>query len=181
MYRSECPRCGNQDIKVYVLYRDLPIQASEIQEAIRILNDLTLVANLNNRRDRTGKAHNFHFEPNHRPSAFSLVFLSAGSCTLIRDIALFYFVCDKNITSGVNLPRTFAPANDSERVNVSCGANTLNQGNGVCSSEGIWVTTSPCMCKKGYTLNIEQGCIGKLTGMHFPIRFVLRKHGTYNL
>jgi hypothetical protein len=52
-------------------------------------------------------------------------------------------------------------------VNVSCPENTLNPGNeeayGLCSSKGIWKIISPCICKKGYTLNtIEEGCIGML-------------------
>ena len=165
MHRTGCPGCRNQGIKVYILYQPLPKQADQIQEAVRILENQKSVATLQNNQDNTGKTHRFHSEPKSRQ--FSIVFLSAGSCTLIKDISIYYFFCEKNTSTGVNLPKTDAPASGSRRVNVSCPENTLNPGNdqayGLCSSEGKWDIISPCMCKKGYTLNtIEEGCMGKL-------------------
>ncbi len=183
MVRSECDSCQNQDIKVYILHKSLPKQLDKIQEAVRILKNLKLVANLKNEKDLTEKTHNFHFES--KEQRFFMVFLSQGSCTVIKDIRIFYFVCDKNIINGANLPLTHAPGNGSERVNVSCGSNTLNQGNeeafGVCSSKGIWLTISPCMCKKGYTLNIDEGCMGKLYTLSKSTSTVKIRHILYNL
>ncbi len=165
MFRSECDDCHNQDIRVYVLYKTLPRPPAQIQEAVNILKNLKLVATLKNEKDLTEKNHLFHFEP--KGKKFSMVFLSAGSCTVIKQISVYSFFCEKNTSSGVNLPKTDAPASGSRRVNVSCPKNTLNPGNdqayGLCSSEGKWDIISPCMCKKGYTLNtIEEGCMGKL-------------------
>ncbi|CAB4018688.1 ephrin type-B receptor 6 isoform X1, partial [Paramuricea clavata] len=162
VYRPECGLCKNQDVKVYILYKALPIGQEGLKEAVGILKSLTLVATLKAQKDLTDKIHQFHFEP--MASQFSIAFLSAGSCTLIKDITLSYFVCDKNTGAGVNLPRTAAPDNGSQRVNLSCSENTLNPGNeevyGLCSSKRIWKIISPCICKKGYTLNtIEEVCI----------------------
>ncbi|CAB4003216.1 ephrin type-A receptor 5 isoform X2 [Paramuricea clavata] len=162
VYRPECGLCKNQDVKVYILGKALPIGQKGLKEAVGILKNLTLVTTLKNQKDLTDKFHQFHFEPN--APQLSIAFLSAGSCTLIKDITLSYFVCDKNTSAGVNLPRTVAPDSGSQRVNVSCPENTLNPGNeeayGLCSSKGIWKIISPCICKKGYTLNtIEEGCI----------------------
>jgi hypothetical protein len=167
VYRPECGLCKNQDVKVYILRKALPIGQKGLKEAVRILKNLTLVTTLKNQTDLTDKFHQFHFEPKAKVPQFSIAFLSAGSCTLIKDIKLSYFVCDKNTSAGVNLPRTVAPDSGSQRVNVSCPENTLNPGNeeayGLCSSKGIWKIISPCICKKGYTLNtIEEGCIGML-------------------
>ena len=164
MFRSECLGCRNQNITVYILRKALP-KEMEDKEAVGILKNLTLVATLRNPVINTAKFHEFYFEP--KASQFSIVFLSAGSCTRILDIRLSYFICDNNISSGITLPRTVAPVNGSQRVNVSCPENTLNRGNeeayGLCSSKGIWEIKSPCMCKKGYTLNTNaEGCIGKL-------------------
>ncbi len=58
MNSSACEGCRNQDIKGYILYKTLPSQPSEIQEAVRILRDLTLVANLFNEKDGTRETHN---------------------------------------------------------------------------------------------------------------------------
>ena len=167
VYRPECGLCKNQDVKVYILRKALPIGQKGLKEAVRILKNLTLVTTLKNQKDLTNKFHQFNFQPKAKALQFSIAFLSAGSCTLIKDIKLSYFVCDKNTSAGVNLPRTVAPDSGSQRVNVSCPENTLYPGNeeayGVCSSTGIWKIISPCVCKKGYTLNtIEEGCIGML-------------------
>jgi hypothetical protein len=164
MFRSECSKCKNQNITVYILRKGLPKETKDY-EAVGILKNLTLVATLRNQAINTAKFHEFYFEP--KPPKFSIVFLSAGSCTQIQDIRFSYFICDNNISSGVKLPRTVAPVNGSQRVNVSCLENTLNPGNeeayGLCSSKGIWEIKSQCMCKKGYTLNTnEEGCTGKL-------------------
>ena len=165
MVRSGCSKCKNQNIIVYILRKASLKGESKKIEDVGILKNLTLVATLKNQVINRAKFHEFYFEP--KASQFSIVFLSAGSCTRILDIRLSYFICDNNISSGITLPRTVAPVNGSQRVNVSCPENTLNPGNeeayGLCSSKGIWEIKSPCMCKKGYTLNTNaEGCIGKL-------------------
>jgi hypothetical protein len=165
MVRSGCSKCKNQNITVYILRKASLKGESKKIEDVGILKNLTLVATLKNQVINTAKLHKFHFEP--KESQFSIVFLSAGSCTRIQDIRLSYFFCDNSSSAGVNLPRTVAPVNGSQRVNVSCLENTLNPGNeeayGLCSSKGIWEIKSPCMCKKGYTLNTnEKGCTGML-------------------
>jgi hypothetical protein len=155
MYRVSCDNCKNQDIKVYILYK-----SSYLLENLKNLPLLTI---LDNKRDSTEKFHEFHFEP--KASIFSIVFLSSGSCTVIRDIRMDYFVCEKNTRSLMNLPRTVAPAIKQRRVNSNCSDNAVSadgtQGFGLCSSKGVWEIISPCMCKKGYTVRKFGGCIGK--------------------
>ena len=123
---------------------------------------MTLVANLHNEKESIFKTHNFHFEL--KASTFSIVFLSAGTCTVVSYIEILYYACEKFNSDGFSLPRTIAPASGSKRVNVMCGLKKLNkEAYGMCSSAGIWLIISPCMCKKGYPKNIEgEGCLGKL-------------------
>ena len=162
MFRSECDECRNQDIKVYILHKVL---ATDQSEAARILKRLPMVVNLSNKKN-LAETHYFYFEP--KASTFSLVFRSAGSCTQIRNITVSYFICEKNTSSWANLPQTVAPASGLQRVNISCPEKPRSasadgiEGYGLCSSEGVWQMLSPCMCKKGYTLNIKGECIGKL-------------------
>ena len=163
MFKSKCYSCLNQGIKVYILYKALAVDQSK---AFSMLKSLPLVANISNAKENTEKVHVFHFEPKTRH--FSIVFLSAGSCTLIKDITVSYFVCDKNISSLANLPRTVAPASGSKRVNVSCSEKSVNpdgkEGYGLCSSEGIWKFISPCGCEKGHALSVKGKCVGESCG-----------------
>ena len=83
-----------------------------------------------------------------------------------------YFVCDKSVKGGVQLPRTIPPASGLKRVIVSCPKNTLNPGNeslyGLCSSEGEWTIISLCKCKQGYNLDtVNEGCKDKLSLVSF--------------
>ena len=154
MYRSECASCKNQDITVYILHKALTTDESE---AARILKRLRMVVKLSNKKDHTITTHDFSFES--KASTFSIVFLSAGSCTLIRNITVSYFICEKNTSSLTNLPRTVAPANGLQRVNFSCPEKSDGGTYGLCSSEGIWKIPSPCTCQEGYSLNREGKCI----------------------
>ena len=136
--------------------------SAESEIAFMFLKTLKPLTTLKNEKDLTEKIHNFAFEP--KSDTFSILFVSAGSCTQIKDIDVYSYVCDNNTSSGVNLPETIAPANGFQRVNVSCSASTLNLGNdeayGLCSSKGEWDIISPCMCKEGYTLRIgAEGCM----------------------
>ena len=158
MYRSQCDDCRNQDIKVYILYKAL---TNDVQKTLSILKKLPLVINLSNAKEDREKSHTFQF--NSSQSKFSIVFLSAGSCTQIKDITISYFVCDKNTSNLASLPQTVAPAIGSQRVRGSCAKNSANLNGkevyGLCSSEGNWKIMSPCVCKRGYSLNIDEKCI----------------------
>jgi hypothetical protein len=164
-FRSVCQKCRNEDIKVYILYGEQ--HRSYYRETaaamIRILRNLPPLTISRNPRDNTIKTHVFHFEP--KEPIFSIVFRSAGSCTAIKYIDVYYFVCEKNTSSLVNLPRTFAPAIGRLRVNSSCSENAVSSDGrepyGLCSSNGVWESiSSSCMCKKGYASG-EFGCDGK--------------------
>ena len=164
MFRSSCGSCKNQAIDVYISDQDLPLDTTK--ENIKILENLTLIATLSNKKEGSTEIHHFQFQSN-RLKRFSILFLSVGSCTRIHNINVSYFVCEKKIASGVHLPRTVAPARGVKRVNVSCIKNTKSAENetpyGQCSSEGEWRLISQCMCKPGYTLDtINEGCKGKL-------------------
>ena len=163
MFRAPCGSCRNQTIDVYISDQDLPVDITK--ENIKILENLTLIATLSNKKQDTMETHHFQFQSN-RLKHFSILFLSEGSCTRIHNMNISYFVCEKKIVSGVHLPRTVAPARGVKRVNLSCPENTLNPGNrtpfGQCSSEGEWEIRSQCMCKQGYTLDAtNEGCKGK--------------------
>ena len=162
MARSNCPTCKNQTIEVYILGQALPTIITK--KTIQDLENLSLIATLSNEKVDSIQTHHFQFQPSGLKE-ISILFLSAGSCTLIYNINMSYFVCDKNNGSGVNLPEKIAPASGFERVNGSCPKNTLNPGNtpyGLCSSKGEWTIISPCICKQGYTLDtVNEGCKSK--------------------
>ena len=146
MYKSSCPVCKNQDIPVFILSQPLPTDG---KEAFEKLNQLISIKTLVNKNPGY-ETHHFQFEIEQENSIF-IEFLSAGSCTQIRDIKISYFVCERNSSNGVILPETIAPSNGSETVNVSCPDNTVNPGNeayGLCSSEGMWTIISPCCVRK---------------------------------
>ena len=163
MYKSPCDVCKNQDIPVFILTQPLP---TGVKEAFKELNQLTSIKSLVN-KNLGYQTHHFQFEIKQENDIF-IVFLSAGSCTQIRDIKISSFGCKRINCNGVYLPQTNAPRSGSQRVNLSCPENTINPGNeatyGLCSSEGIWkiIHGLPCMCKEGYTLNIfHEACRSK--------------------
>ena len=167
MYKSPCGVCRNQDIPVFILSQPLP---TSVKDAFKKLNQLTSIKTLVN-KNLGYQTHHFQFEIKQESSIF-IVFLSAGSCTQIRDITISYFVCERNSSNGVILPETIAPSSGSERVNVSCPENSINPGNeaayGLCSSEGMWtIILSPCICKEGYTFDRSiGGCQRKVLLVH---------------
>ena len=165
MFTSNCVQCKNQTIEVYILGQNLPQTITN--ETINMLENLRLIATLSNKQMNSIETHHFQFQPKGLKTV-SLLFLSAGSCTRINHMNMSYFVCDKSIKGGVQLPRTLAPASGLKRVNVSCPKNTLNPGNessyGFCSSDGEWTITSQCKCKQGYTIDaVNDECKGKLS------------------
>lgn len=161
MSRTICEKCKNQRIGAYVLDHKSPQTG---KTAIEVLGNLTLVATLVNNVHTKFETHHFRFVP--EGPTFSLVFLSEGSCTRIKKIEISIFVCERNISDGVNLTRTIAPATGSKRRNATCIKNTLNVGNaepyGLCLIEGIWDVRSSCACKKGFTLDTTGKCVGRL-------------------
>ena len=126
MFRAKCSPCKNQTIQVYISGQSLPQTITK--ETIEMLENLKLIATLSNKQVDSTEILHFQFQPKGLKRV-SLLFLSAGSCTLIYNINMSYFVCDKNNGSGVNLPEKIAPASGFERVNGSCPKNTLNPGN----------------------------------------------------
>ena len=165
MFRGSCSQCKNQTIEVYILGQTLPQTITK--ETIKMLENLRLIATLSNKQADSIETHHFQVQPKGLEKILILL-LSAGSCTRIHRMNISYFVCDKNISSGVNLNRTIAPASGLMRVNGSCPMNTLNPGipevpYGLCSSKGEWTIISPCVCKQGYTLNaVTKRCDSKL-------------------
>ena len=164
MYKTRCVVCKNQEIPVLILRQPLPRDGGE---AFKTIDKMTSFVTLVNQIVGL-ETHHFQFEVK-QESNISIVFLSAGSCTQIRDIKISYYVCERNSSNGIYLPETIAPSGGFQRVNLSCPENTLSPGNeaayGLCSSKGIWtiVHGSPCMCKEGFTLNIfSKACQSKL-------------------
>ena len=172
MFTARCPQCKNQTIEVYILGKNLPQTITK--ETIEMLENQRLIATLSNKQVSSMETHHFQFQSEGLKEV-SLLFLSAGSCTRIHHMNMSYFVCDKSIQGGVQLPRTIAPASGLKRVNVSCPKNTLNPGNessyGLCSSEGEWTITSRCKCKQGYTLDtVNEGCKGNFSLVSFILK-----------
>ena len=166
IFTADCDICKNPAIKVFILDRNL--QSYPNREAYQILDNLTLIRNFPNKELNSYKIAHFIYEAKGKKS-FSIVLLSAGSCTRIEKITISYFVCEKNPSSLLHLPRTVSPRNGTLRVNLACSLNALSPGSekpyGLCSSKGKWIKFSPCVCKQGYTLNLSGDCTGKLLYM----------------
>ena len=104
-----------------------------------------------------------------------LAFHNYGACSTLYSVEVTYNVCpDKTLRrSLVSLPRTVAPANDSEpiRVEGECNREATVQGSGSlyvhCESNGEWNTTGlegRCICKEDMQNN-EGKCKGNV-GAH---------------
>jgi len=101
-----------------------------------------------------------------------LAFHNYGACSTLFSVKVTYNVCpDETITSSLmSVPRTVAPANDSERIRVqgSCIKNAVQDSGSLyihCESNGEWNTTGlkgRCICKDDMQNN-EGICEGILS------------------
>lgn len=156
----DCNVCKDQSIKAFIVHASVVKNS----QPYKLLEDLPLVKNFPNKEQNVVNTADFKYALKGRKQ-FAVVLLSAGSCTEIERITISYYVCEKNTSTAMVLPRTIAPENGHQQVNTSCSPNTINPGNkqpyGLCSSEGEWTIVSQCMCKEGYTLDSLGGCKGK--------------------
>jgi len=100
-----------------------------------------------------------------------LAFHNYGACSTLFSVKVTYNVCpDKALTSSLmSLPRTVAPANDSQPVRVkgNCDKDTVQVSSNLyvhCKSNGEWNTTGlegRCICKEDLQNN-EGICTGLL-------------------
>ena len=107
-----------------------------------------------------------------------LAFHNYGACIFLFSVKVTYNVCpDETLRSSlVSLPRTVAPANDSEptRVEGNCHENTVQISGSLyvhCESSGEWNTTGlegRCICKEDMQNN-DGICKGDLTVVAFTI------------
>ena len=85
-----------------------------------------------------------------------LAFHDQGSCSVLYSVTVSYYVCpestlDKDL---VSLPRTMAPANNSEPVLGNCVTNAVHEQGSLsvnCQSNGAWNISSlkeRCICKE---------------------------------
>ena len=96
-----------------------------------------------------------------------LAFHDQGSCTVLLSVAAKYYFCPEtvHVDGLVNLPRTIAPANNSEPVVGSCIKNAVHE-QGIlkmnCQSDGGWNISSlkgNCICKEDKE-NVGGDCKG---------------------
>ena len=111
-----------------------------------------------------------------------LAFHDYGACITLFSVKVTYNVCpDEKITSRLmSLPRTVAPANDSQPVQVkgNCDKDTVQVSSSLyvhCESNGEWNTTGldgRCVCKENLQNN-EGICTGLLF-LHLMEKWVLK-------
>ena len=83
-----------------------------------------------------------------------LAFHDQGSCTVLLSVIFKYYFCPETVHDGglVYLPRTIAPANNSEPVVGSCTNNAVHEQDILkvnCQSDGVWNLSSlngRCIC-----------------------------------
>ena len=86
----------------------------------------------------------------------TLAFHNQGSCSVIYSVVVSYFFCPEfTVGTGlVSLPRSMAPANNSEPVEGRCVVNAVHYQGAVmldCQSDGFWNISSlqgGCVCKE---------------------------------
>ena len=96
------------------------------------------------------------FRVNVKEKNIVVAFHDQGSCSLLYSVAVKYYFCPETVHDGglLNLPRTIAPANNSEPVVGSCTKNAVHE-QGIlrvnCQSDGVWNISSlkgNCICKE---------------------------------
>jgi len=100
-----------------------------------------------------------------------LAFHNYGACSILFSVKVTYNVCrDETLSSSLmSVPRTVAPANDSQPVRVkgNCTKDTFQASGSLyvhCESNGEWNTTGlegRCICKEDMQNN-EGTCTGLL-------------------
>ena len=105
-----------------------------------------------------------------------LAFHNYGACSTLFSVKLTYNVCpDETLRNSlVSLPRTVAPANDSEpfRVEGNCDKDTVQVSGRLyfhCGSNAEWSTTGlegRCICKEGMQNN--DGICKGIMLLHLP-------------
>ena len=94
------------------------------------------------------------FRVNVKEKYIVLAFHDQGSCSLLLSVAVKYYFCPETVHVGglVKLPRTIAPANNSESVVSNCTNNAVHE-QGIlkvnCQSDGVWNLSSlngRCIC-----------------------------------
>ena len=140
------------------LYPD-PLSNSAAYKRIRLLNQTA--------DKRTSETISVFVERKH----VILAFHDYGACSTLFSIKVTYNVClDETLSSRLmSLPRTVAPANDSQPVRVkgNCDKDTVQVSGSVyvhCESNGEWNTTAlegSCICKEDMQNN-EGICEGML-------------------
>ena len=100
-----------------------------------------------------------------------LAFHNYGACSTVFSVIVTYNVCpDESLSSSLmSVPRTVAPANDSQpvRVKATCTKDTVQVSGSLyvhCESDGEWNITAlegRCVCKEDMQ-NIEGLCQGTL-------------------
>ena len=119
-----------------------------------------------------------------------LAFHNYGACSFLFSVKVTYNVCpDETLRSSLmSLPRTVAPANDSEptRVEGNCYKGTVQVSGSLyvhCESNGEWNATGiegRCICKEEMQPNDEGICIGNvaftLVSMKLHMRLTIASH-----
>ena len=94
------------------------------------------------------------FSVNVKGKYIILAFHDQGSCTVLSSVTVKYYFCPETVHVGglVYLPRTIAPANNSESVVSNCTNNAVHE-QGIlkvnCQSDGVWNLSSlngRCIC-----------------------------------
>ncbi len=123
---------------------------------------------------RTSKTMNVLIKGKH----VILAFHNYGCCSILYSVKVKYNVCpeETDIGSLVSLPRTVAPANDSESLQVEgyCGEDTVKVPGSLyvhCKGNGEWNTSGlegRCICKED-TQNVGGECQGMLFLSHLQL------------
>ena len=107
------------------------------------------------------------FRVNVKEKYIVLAFHDQGSCSLLFSVAVKYYFCPEtvHVDGLVTLPRTIAPANNSEPVVGNCTKNAVHEKDILmvnCQSDGVWNISSlkgNCICKEDME-NVGGDCKG---------------------
>ena len=100
-------------------------------------------------------------------SGFYLAIQATGNISVtINQISIILTVCGERTVNLISFPEAYASS-----VAGSCSANSMPSGsgavNGTCGNDGMWTTSSSCVCNAGYFLD-NDACTG--TDIHIACR-----------
>ena len=113
---------------------------------------------------------NINFATDSEATGFYLGIQDEGSCLVIHQVLVFYYVCPAETDKLITRPETIAPIIGASQVVGQCVENARPENGAgpifVCSQEGVWSSNigTGCVCGSGFQSSSDgRSCVGMLS------------------